>query len=908
MPMGQSSVQDVITMRLHRPRSFAEAKAQVASRSPPLVRGYEIFEEIGSGGMGVVYRAKHRDLNRVVALKMLRSSAIGDVESRERFRAEAEAVARLQHPNIIQVFEIGEFEPACGAEDASPFIALEFVDGGNLTSLTMAPQSARSAAELIEKLACAVHSAHELGVVHRDLKPANVLLTRKGEPKIADFGLAKQLHPELDGAGRFMTQAGIAVGTPEYMPPEQTAGKPATLAIDIYALGVILYELLTARVPFRGATPHETMLIALDTDPVPPRRLQPGLPRDLETICLKCLEKSPARRYASAAALAADLRCFLDGKPIHARRTTPVEKAIRWCRRNPLPAAFAAATVATIALAFAMVTRSNVQLEQSLEKEAKLRDEAVDAGIQARQARDVAAHESERANEANLASQEVAVFMLGLLDEADPLAFSGRLFGGTGGDRTAHTKPEQILERALAKLNATKQTSPGVRATLLDKIGSIYSSLGKADRARPLLEEALEIRRKEHGDDSLEVACTWHNLGLMNLATMSSEAAEKAYRRALAVRERRLGPEHTDVTITLTHLSVVMAIRESWTESTNLLRRARANHLKAGTTESREYGLVVVLLTGLQFCQGSSAEATLLLPEAISLLRKHEGNGPLAQSMQLYLEGRLAHATGLNAIAGKRFAASADLVEKTLGETHFLVLMLRADLACFSYEHNRDLDAAETEYRRVVQNTGIGFCALHTSSKMQLARVLRDKKRYAESETLLREAAELMRSQRQGDLARCLHILWEVCSHQGKFREGLPFLQESVALRERESDPLWYSYASASLAEEWLRFGKRDEAIKQLRAVVQRMKERKPLTAVQAWSLAVRCARLYQLLVDGGSTSEADEIARAAADAIRSESKATGKPVRELVQDLEMLPLREHPALRELLAAEIPPR
>ncbi|MFO0804651.1 MAG: protein kinase [Gemmataceae bacterium] len=371
--MGRSSARNVITLRMKRPQTFAEAKAQVASRCPPVVRGYEIFEEVGAGGMGVVYRARQRDLNRIVALKMLRSSAMGDAESRERFRAEAEAVARLQHPNIIQVFEIGQFEPANGAEASAPFIALEYVDGGNLTSLAAAPQPARMAAELVEKLARAVHSAHELGVVHRDLKPANVLLTRNGEPKIADFGLAKQLETELDGAGRFVTQAGIAVGTPEYMPPEQTAGKPATPAIDIYALGVILYELMTARVPFRGATPYETMAIAQDADPVSPRRLQPVLPRDLETICLKCLEKSPARRYASAAALAADLRAFLDGRTIQARRAGNSEKVVRWCRRNPFPAALVVATAATILLAFALVSRSNVRLKESLEEEATQR-------------------------------------------------------------------------------------------------------------------------------------------------------------------------------------------------------------------------------------------------------------------------------------------------------------------------------------------------------------------------------------------------------------------------------------------------------------------------------------------------------------------------------------------------------
>jgi serine/threonine protein kinase len=241
----------------------------------PRVQDYDILSVIGFGGMGIVYKARHRELHRTVALKMLRGSALTDPEYRERFRAEAEAVARLQHPNIIQVFEIGAVEPLPGEVHPSPFISLEFVDGGNLSLRTGTPQSPQYAAEIVEKLARAAHSAHRLGVVHRDLKPANVLLTRDGEPKIADFGLAKQLAAERDSAGRFLTQAGVIMGTPEYMAPEQIEGAPAAPAIDIYALGVILYELLTTRVPFHGATPAETMDLTRRQEPVSPRRLMP---------------------------------------------------------------------------------------------------------------------------------------------------------------------------------------------------------------------------------------------------------------------------------------------------------------------------------------------------------------------------------------------------------------------------------------------------------------------------------------------------------------------------------------------------------------------------------------------------------------------------------------------------------
>jgi WD40 repeat protein len=342
----------------------------------PQVRGYQILSVIGSGGMGIVYKAQHRELRRIVAVKTLGGSVLVDPELRERFRAEAEAVARLQHPNIVQVFETGTVEPLPGAARPSPFMALEYVDGGSLAQRAGKPQPPRPAAALVEKLARAVHSAHCLGVVHRDLKPANVLLTRDGEPKIADFGIAKQLGAEGDAAGACLTQTGTVVGTPEYMAPEQAAGAAPTPAVDIYALGVILYELLTGRVPFQAASPLATLDLLRWQEPVAPRRFQPGLPRDLETICLKCLEKEPARRYASAEALAGDLRRFLDDRPILARRVGSIEKVARWCKRNPSAAASLAGVVGTFLAAFALVTLSSWRSEQARAEAAGQRDEA----------------------------------------------------------------------------------------------------------------------------------------------------------------------------------------------------------------------------------------------------------------------------------------------------------------------------------------------------------------------------------------------------------------------------------------------------------------------------------------------------------------------------------------------------
>jgi WD40 repeat protein/tRNA A-37 threonylcarbamoyl transferase component Bud32 len=307
------------------------------------VPSYEILAELGRGGMGVVYKARHIRLQRLVALKMILAGGLASPADRARFRTEAEAIARLQHPNVIQIHEIGD-------HDGTPFLSLEYCEGGSLAqTINGAPQPASEAARLVETLARAMAAAHHKGVIHRDLKPANVLLLPDGTPKITDFGLARK----LDEAGQ--TALGAILGTPSYMAPEQAAGKGQAVgpAADVYALGAILYELLTGRPPFRAASALETLRQVVTDEPVPPTRLQPGTPKDLDTICLKCLQKEPAKRYAGALALAEDLRRFQAGEPVLARPAGITERVSKWVRRRPLVAGLLAAvflvTVAGIA-------------------------------------------------------------------------------------------------------------------------------------------------------------------------------------------------------------------------------------------------------------------------------------------------------------------------------------------------------------------------------------------------------------------------------------------------------------------------------------------------------------------------------------------------------------------------------
>jgi len=341
----------------------------------PRIPGYEVEAVLGRGGMGIVFRARHLGLKRLVALKMALAGAYAEPRDRRRFQREAEAVAGLRHPNIVQIYDVGE-------AGCLPYFTMEYVEGGSLAQkLAGTPQPARQAAALLATLAAAVHAAHATGTIHRDLKPANILLAADGTPKVSDFGLARRLDGDTA-----LTRTGTVLGTPSYMAPEQVEGKPDAVgpATDVYALGAVLYELLTGRPPFRAETAAETLRQVISQDPVPPSRLNAKVPRDLETICLNCLHKEPARRYASAAALADDLRRFGEGRPIQARPLGWGARVWRWCRRKPAAAALVATALALVGLAIGgglWLERQRAERRQAAEADLK---EVADLQQQAR--------------------------------------------------------------------------------------------------------------------------------------------------------------------------------------------------------------------------------------------------------------------------------------------------------------------------------------------------------------------------------------------------------------------------------------------------------------------------------------------------------------------------------------------
>jgi serine/threonine protein kinase len=495
----------------------------------PSIPGYEIEGELGRGGMGIVYRARQLALKRPVALKMLGNDAHARPQALARFRNEALAVARLQHPHIVQIHEVGEHA-------GRPYLALELVEGGTLAErLGVEPQPPRTAALVLRTLARAIHAAHECGIVHRDLKPANILLAggpdiplKECTPKIADFGLAKCLD-----AQKTQTQSGKILGTPSYMAPEQARGERALVgpSVDIYALGAILYELLTGRPPFQAQTRVNTLLQLLTDEPRPPRCRQPGLPRDLETICLKCLAKHPRQRYPSAQSLAEDLDRFLAGESIHARPAGRYERVVKWMKRRPLAAALLGTSSASMLalLLVSLVVNSrihwyNQELRTALQQTQEQREETEDARGEAER----------NFHKALEAAGELSTLLADKdLTQAPHLERKRRVF----------------LQKALAYYQdflQTKSTSPVVRqktALAYGRVAAILCLLGEYDQAEKAYREAVDLQQQlltetpAKVDYRHQLAQTLHGFAALLQRSRRFPQAEDFYRRALTLHQ-----------------------------------------------------------------------------------------------------------------------------------------------------------------------------------------------------------------------------------------------------------------------------------------------------------------------------------------------------------------------------------
>jgi hypothetical protein len=531
----------------HETLPVASVRRAISSGNlaPP---GYELVEEIGRGGMGVVYRARQTRLNRTCALKMILAGGHAGAAQRERFETEAQAIARLQHENIVRVYEIGEHQ-------GQPFMALEFCEGGSLDRRLRAQQpTPHEAAILVRTLAMGMQAAHDARVIHRDLKPSNILLTGEGTLKVTDFGVARK----LDEIGQ--THTGSVIGTPSYMPPEQARGeKELGPAVDIYALGAILYECLTGRPPFKAATAMETVLQVIGTEPVAVRQLNPAVPLDLETICLKCLQKDPRKRYASAKELADDLGRFVEGKPILARPVGVVERALRWCRRNPGWAA-AWATVALLTLTliggltYGIVTVT--ALNAAVIKESKEKDEQKLAAQKAAQ---------EAKEQTTRAQENLALYERRLDDSIDSLKLftddvrtfcEDALVPGESKSKLIEAMVQR-MEKQAANLDQElkeKFDVDRVRSALYvyQSIVLGYIELGSASKAEPVLNKALKLADRwiaERPQDPAGLAyraAVVHLFGVVQERKLNIVLATTYHTEAYEIRKKLLGNEKVE--------------------------------------------------------------------------------------------------------------------------------------------------------------------------------------------------------------------------------------------------------------------------------------------------------------------------------------------------------------------------
>jgi serine/threonine-protein kinase len=652
-----------------------------------MVAGYEILGVLGRGGMGVVYKARQPVLKRLVALKMILAGDHASESDVARFRVEAEAVAHLQHANIVQIYEVGE-------DSGRPYFSLEYVEGVSLAKRTNGvPLPPRQAAELLLQLAHGIAYAHDKGIIHRDLKPSNVLLAKDGVAKITDFGLAKKLEDESG-----QTHSGTILGTPSYMPPEQAEGKIQEIGplADVYSLGAVLYELLTGRAPFRGATMLDTLHMVRTREPVPPVEMQPKVPLDLETICLKCLQKDPARRYAGAAALAEDLRRFLAGEPILARPVGALERFWRWCRRNPRVAGLSAAVVLLLivwAATSSALAYIAVQNEKKAEKnEQKAKEAAEEAETNAETAQQYALVAGKRQQNAFLKLVETG-------REFQNLLHSRRLSEKLGPEaRTLRDQLMAVLRTKmldLAREVEETKVSASSSAAVYQQLGDLLLGLGQGQEALRQYEEGYRIAKKsadEHPDSNRVP----FNLGimLMRLGDVALEVngdaktARDYYRQGWDLQhDVYLHPRGSDypavnASIHLSHYAVhlgrVLLSLGRPTEAMNQFQEALKLRKQwaaavSNSAESRSYLVEAYMWLGTTSWHRDDAKATTQhfrdgLQIGETLVKEHPGDGSFKEDLvQVYgAEGDALEHLGRDEEARKSYQRARDYLDLSL--------------------------------------------------------------------------------------------------------------------------------------------------------------------------------------------------------------------------------------------------
>lgn len=719
---------------------------------------YELLAEIARGGMGVVFKARQTRLNRTVAVKMILAGEFADREDVRRFMSEAEAAAGLDHPGIVPVYESGEI-------DGQHFFSMGYVNGRSLAAVLAAgPLPPRRTAELLAQVADAVDYAHRQGVIHRDLKPGNILLDQDEHPRVTDFGLAKRITGNCG-----LTQTGQALGTPSYMPPEQASGKLAVIgpASDVYALGAVLYAMLTGRPPFQAANPLDTLLQVLEEEPVAPRQLNADVPRDLETIALKCLQKEPHKRYVTAGELADELRRYLHGEPIHARPVSRSERAWRWCRRNPLVAGLASAAAffllagagvstyfafeaehrafdAQQSAAAALAANAREQAQRLAETKAKNDARAaIDRYVDTVAEHELLKDERFQPLRKKLLSDALAYYQkfIASHEQADDrgelakalqrYAFISAHTGSTDDARIAFSQAAKMYQELVAE-------QPNVGA-FRNELAKTYNDLslvliaaGLPEEARDKLQRAIESEEKlvarEPTSASYRVNLARHygNLGALQQGLGNWQAARGSYERTIQIAEKLIGedpgaPDHQSLLAkTYGNLSLVSrqtgdaaAARESTRRAIEITKRLTADHPQVAEYQSdlaKDYRN----LANLEWASGNRDDARMSFQRAIDLFERLVAENPVVAEYRSELAGDCGnlglaqHALRDEAAARDSFDRAIRITEKLVAE-NTSVVQYRSDLADrHTMLGNLELgagrlEAARTNYQRAFE-------------------------------------------------------------------------------------------------------------------------------------------------------------------------------------------------------------
>ncbi len=736
VPPGDTAAEPTVTGPAHA----APAASAVLQR----FGDYELLAEIARGGMGVVYKARQLSLGRIVALKMIRSGRFADDEEVQRFRVEAQAAAHLDHPHIVPVYEVG-------THDGRDYYTMGYVEGRSLEQkLVAGPLPAREAADLLCTVAAAIHFAHQKGIIHRDLKPSNVLIAPREhplsdsspgrrdrphpfpfEPRITDFGLARR----LESTDR-LTITGQVVGTPSYMSPEQAAGQQVGPATDVYSLGALLYCTLTGRPPFRAANVIDTLQQVRSQEPVPPRQITPGVPRDLETICLRCLSKDPAARYATAADLADDLARYLRGETIVARRAPWWERGAKWARRRPAVATLAAVVAVSLGVGIGMAVRFRLRLEERSARVAQQAQLLERESLQRAQAEAEALIASMRAalsEEVRLAATIEDYRSAEFLDPPQRAVLQEAVTRYEG-LLPRFERPTEAVSRRLA-VGADASTYRELLAGCRFTLGALQSSLGRSSAV-----ESLQAAKK-----------LWETL-------LAAEAAHVGYRHGLASCCYNLGDYYTGVNELPLAEEFFAAARE------------HAEQLPPGQ-QSELLGRILLKTGLLQAALGKLADAGQQFQSAETVLLKQLESAPSDAAAAARL-GRVQFSQGLVCVKTLRYAQADPHYRRALDTQQMLVQRVG------SYNRSRhDLAATLANYGQLRWQLGdVATGAGYLQQAVDEARIL---VKLAPSDST------------RAILGRCCYHRASLLFSQQNVEDAAPLLEESLsALDAIERDPV----------------------------------------------------------------------------------------------------------------------